>query len=60
MGEGCDMGVMMMGGVTVFPPFFVEGWAIPKKNLQRKSLIGKGEFGGKMISLYLSKVHGQL
>ena len=28
--------------------FFPEGWAIPRKELEKKSIIGKGEFGGKL------------
>ena len=32
------------------------GWAIPRKTLHKKSLIGKGEFGGKAI--LISELHG--
>ena len=31
-----------------------EGWAIPKKHLYKKSLIGKGEFGGTVYIITLN------
>ena len=31
-----------------------EGWAIPKKHLHKKSLIGKGEFGGTFYVITLN------
>lgn len=33
--------------------FFSEGWAIPRKELIKKAIIGKGEFGGKLSILWV-------
>ena len=30
--------------------FLIEGWAIQRNQIQKKTIIGKGEFGGTVLS----------